>query len=169
MVDTYLIATSSRLIIYIVLQSAKQLRLRDIESNISLHNSHAYTPITNTPNREAGTLPFDLYHRQRLQFPISTHLSYWPASSPTMDDRNNKSEDDKGQFVIATVREVDSEVHDQLPYTVDRPRSKFARIYRSAFFQVLVVGALAFCGPAMADAISGLGGGGQATPYTVSK
>lgn len=86
-----------------------------------------------------------------------------------MDDRHNKSEDDKGQFAVSTVQEVDSEVHDQLPYAVNPPRSKFARIYRSAFFQVLVVGALAFCGPAMADAISGLGGGGQATPYTVSE
>lgn len=48
-------------------------------------------------------------------------------------------------------------------------KNKWARIYRSARFQICVVSALAFCGPAMADAISGLGGGGQATPYTVSE
>lgn len=46
--------------------------------------------------------------------------------------------------------------------------TKWGKMYRSALFQVCVVSALAFCGPAMADAISGLGGGGQATPYTVS-
>ncbi|TYJ55843.1 hypothetical protein B9479_003495 [Cryptococcus floricola] len=48
------------------------------------------------------------------------------------------------------------------------PESKWMAIYRSSFFQICVVSALAFCGPAMADAISGLGGGGQATPYTVN-
>lgn len=49
------------------------------------------------------------------------------------------------------------------------PQNKWAALYRSSFFQICVVSALAFCGPAMADAISGLGGGGQATPYTVSE
>jgi hypothetical protein len=48
-------------------------------------------------------------------------------------------------------------------------KSTFARIYRSTLFQICVVGALAFCGPAMADAISGLGGGGAATPWAVSE
>jgi hypothetical protein len=46
--------------------------------------------------------------------------------------------------------------------------SRFQRFYRSAFFQILVVSVLAFTGPAQADTISGLGGGGQATPWTVS-
>ncbi|OXG14844.1 membrane protein [Cryptococcus neoformans A2-102-5] len=49
-----------------------------------------------------------------------------------------------------------------------KPQSKWMAIYRSSLFQICVVSALAFCGPAMADAISGLGGGGQATPYTVN-
>nr|XP_018261868.1 uncharacterized protein I303_06313 [Kwoniella dejecticola CBS 10117]OBR84026.1 membrane protein [Kwoniella dejecticola CBS 10117] len=48
------------------------------------------------------------------------------------------------------------------------PKNKWDKIHRSSLFQICVVSALAFCGPAMADAISGLGGGGQATPYTVS-
>lgn len=45
---------------------------------------------------------------------------------------------------------------------------RFRQFYRSAFFQILVVSVLAFTGPAQADTISGLGGGGQATPWTVS-
>ena len=45
----------------------------------------------------------------------------------------------------------------------------YQKIYRSTLFQICVVGALAFCGPAMADAISGLGGGGAATPWAVSE
>jgi hypothetical protein len=48
-------------------------------------------------------------------------------------------------------------------------RSTLVKIYRSALFQIVVVSALAFCGPAMADAISGLGGGGAATPWAVSE
>lgn len=48
-------------------------------------------------------------------------------------------------------------------------QGRWAKLYRSALFQICVVSALAFCGPAMADSISGLGGGGQATPYTVSE
>ncbi|WVR07892.1 hypothetical protein IAU60_004935 [Kwoniella sp. DSM 27419] len=52
--------------------------------------------------------------------------------------------------------------------TPDPPKNRWDAIWRSALFQICVVSALAFCGPAMADAISGLGGGGQATPYTVS-
>lgn len=51
----------------------------------------------------------------------------------------------------------------------DQPASRLARIYRSARFQVLVVSALAFCGPAMSDAIQNLGGGGAATPWAVSE
>ncbi|OCF32133.1 membrane protein [Kwoniella heveanensis BCC8398] len=52
--------------------------------------------------------------------------------------------------------------------TPPAPTSKWMTIYRSSLFQICVVSALAFCGPAMADAISGLGGGGQATPWTVN-
>lgn len=83
-------------------------------------------------------------------------------------DQESVVGDDKDQIAVTAVHEVDIEERDQYPYINDEPRSRFAKIYRSAFFQVLIVGALAFCGPAMADAISGLGGGGQATPYTVS-
>ncbi|WVQ81636.1 hypothetical protein IAT38_003760 [Cryptococcus sp. DSM 104549] len=61
----------------------------------------------------------------------------------------------------------DADAFEVLP-TPDPPKNRWDRIYRSSLFQICVVSALAFCGPAMADAISGLGGGGQATPYTVS-
>lgn len=40
--------------------------------------------------------------------------------------------------------------------------------FRSTWFQIIIVGALAFCGPAMSDAISNLGGGGMAVPWAVN-
>ncbi|EIM85085.1 MFS general substrate transporter [Stereum hirsutum FP-91666 SS1] len=49
-----------------------------------------------------------------------------------------------------------------------RPLSKWEAFYRGTLFQMLVTGAVAFAGPAMADALSGLGGGGLATPYVAN-
>lgn len=40
------------------------------------------------------------------------------------------------------------------------------RAWRHSLTQMLLLSVQAFCGPAMADAISGLGGGGLATPQT---
>lgn len=71
------------------------------------------------------------------------------------------------QFV-SVVAETTGDDFDVMPVP-DPPKNKFDAIYRSALFQICVVSALAFCGPAMADAISGLGGGGQASPYFVSE
>lgn len=50
----------------------------------------------------------------------------------------------------------------------ERELSWWQSTFRSTWFQIIIVGALAFCGPAMADAISGLGGGGAATPWAVN-
>ncbi|WWD00433.1 hypothetical protein V866_007346 [Kwoniella sp. B9012] len=63
---------------------------------------------------------------------------------------------------------MDTTTEVQVVPTPAAPKSRWDSIYRSSLFQICVVSALAFCGPAMADAISGLGGGGQATPYTVN-
>lgn len=40
------------------------------------------------------------------------------------------------------------------------------RVWRHSLTQMLLLSVQAFCGPAMSDAISGLGGGGLATPET---
>lgn len=40
------------------------------------------------------------------------------------------------------------------------------RVWRHSLTQMLLLSVQAFCGPAMSDAISGLGGGGLATPQT---
>ncbi|KAI1252154.1 hypothetical protein MGN70_006727 [Eutypa lata] len=43
---------------------------------------------------------------------------------------------------------------------------KWKRIHQHSLTQMLLMSVQAFCGPAMADAIAGLGGGGLATPQT---
>ncbi|KPM37677.1 hypothetical protein AK830_g8888 [Neonectria ditissima] len=43
--------------------------------------------------------------------------------------------------------------------------SSATKFYRSVLFQMILFGALSFVGPAMADAISNLGGGGLSSPY----
>jgi hypothetical protein len=53
---------------------------------------------------------------------------------------------------------------DMAAYTNSVPRWK--RIYQNSFTQMMLLSVQAFCGPAMADAIAGLGGGGLATPQT---
>ncbi|EIM90905.1 MFS general substrate transporter [Stereum hirsutum FP-91666 SS1] len=52
--------------------------------------------------------------------------------------------------------------------TLTKPMGKWEAFYRGTLFQMLVTGAVAFAGPAMSDALSGLGGGGLATPYTAN-
>lgn len=53
---------------------------------------------------------------------------------------------------------------DMAAYTAKTPRWK--RIYQHSLTQMMLLSVQAFCGPAMADAIAGLGGGGLATPQT---
>ncbi|WVQ84846.1 hypothetical protein IAT38_007003 [Cryptococcus sp. DSM 104549] len=77
-------------------------------------------------------------------------------------------EDQKTAEHTARLPGFDTTTEVQVIDTPAPPSSKWEAIYRSSLFQICVVSALAFCGPAMADAISGLGGGGQATPYTVN-
>lgn len=40
------------------------------------------------------------------------------------------------------------------------------RVWRHSLTQMMLLSVQAFCGPAMSDAIAGLGGGGLATPET---
>jgi hypothetical protein len=49
-------------------------------------------------------------------------------------------------------------------YTKNTPPWK--RVYQHSLTQMMLLSIQAFCGPAMADAIAGLGGGGLATPQT---
>ncbi|EFW99067.1 duf895 domain protein membrane protein [Grosmannia clavigera kw1407] len=51
---------------------------------------------------------------------------------------------------------------------VEIPGNKWLRRYRSVAFQMIAMALLAFSGPSMSNAISGLGGGGLATPYTAN-
>jgi hypothetical protein len=53
---------------------------------------------------------------------------------------------------------------DMTAYENSVPRWK--RIYQNSLTQMMLLSVQAFCGPAMADAIAGLGGGGLATPQT---
>lgn len=71
-------------------------------------------------------------------------------------------------YVVTVEADRTADDLDVLPVP-DAPTTKLGSIYRSSLFQICVVSGLAFCGPAMADAISGLGGGGQASPYFVSE
>ncbi|RKF53634.1 UNC93-like protein 2 [Golovinomyces cichoracearum] len=50
-----------------------------------------------------------------------------------------------------------------LPYQPDA--SRFKHFYRGVFAQMILLGALSFVGPALADAITNLGGGGLSSPY----
>ncbi|KAI0160058.1 MFS general substrate transporter [Hypoxylon sp. FL1284] len=56
------------------------------------------------------------------------------------------------------------EMVDMETYRRDVPLWK--RIYQHSLTQMMLLSVQAFCGPAMADAIAGLGGGGLATPQT---
>ncbi|KAI0126135.1 major facilitator superfamily domain-containing protein [Xylariales sp. AK1849] len=57
-----------------------------------------------------------------------------------------------------------NELVDMDAYARDVPRWK--RVYQHSLTQMMLLSVQAFCGPAMADAIAGLGGGGLATPQT---
>ncbi|EFX05847.1 membrane protein [Grosmannia clavigera kw1407] len=83
------------------------------------------------------------------------------------DDSKDVSKVSANEAAMETVQRTESNTDTQaidvdLGYLAG---SKWARIYRSVLFQMVMMGALSFVGPAMADAISNLGGGGLSTPY----
>lgn len=53
---------------------------------------------------------------------------------------------------------------DMEEYKRDVPLWK--RVHQHSLTQMMLISVQAFCGPAMSDAIAGLGGGGLATPQT---
>ncbi|KAK8048061.1 hypothetical protein PG996_016125, partial [Apiospora saccharicola] len=60
--------------------------------------------------------------------------------------------------------DITIEAMDMAEYRRTVPRWK--RFYKHSLTQMLLLSVQAFCGPAMSDAIAGLGGGGLATPQT---
>lgn len=56
------------------------------------------------------------------------------------------------------------DVIDMAAYQQDVPF--WQRVYRHSLTQMMLLSVQAFCGPAMSDAIAGLGGGGLATAQT---
>lgn len=87
-----------------------------------------------------------------------------PNSSPTKDD------DVRGEKTPPRV-ETAAGFPDQQEGTFDMAEYQqtvplWRRVWRHSLTQMLLLSVQAFCGPAMADAISGLGGGGLATPET---
>ncbi|PKS05662.1 hypothetical protein jhhlp_008181 [Lomentospora prolificans] len=87
----------------------------------------------------------------------TNHPPYVPA--------NNDGEDTVGNVTIS------QDAHDTAATTVDmvafrKETPLWERVWRHSFTQMMLLSMQAFCGPAMSDAIQGLGGGGLATPQT---
>ena len=69
----------------------------------------------------------------------------------------------QGSLPMNPVNDLDERV-DMDAYRKAVPLWK--RVYQHSLTQMMLLSVQAFCGPAMADAIAGLGGGGLATPQT---
>ncbi|KAI0896316.1 MFS general substrate transporter [Annulohypoxylon nitens] len=69
----------------------------------------------------------------------------------------------QGSLPMNPVNDIDERV-DMDAYRKAVPLWK--RVYQHSLTQMMLLSVQAFCGPAMADAIAGLGGGGLATPQT---
>lgn len=80
-----------------------------------------------------------------------------------MSTESIKSKTDMGFGSETQKQQVTVTTMEQQAGNDDTNTSRLTQIFRSARFQILVVSALAFCGPAMSDAIQNLGGGGSAT------
>jgi MFS family permease len=82
-----------------------------------------------------------------------------------MPSRVAHLEKEQAQVDIAEIEQPVSLGHvDMDAYRRDTPL--WRRIHRHSLTQMFLIGIQAFCGPAMSDAIAGLGGGGLATPET---
>ncbi|OCF45331.1 hypothetical protein I317_00854 [Kwoniella heveanensis CBS 569] len=93
------------------------------------------------------------------------------SSQPAGTDPATKKHDDMDEPEnVVTIAEHDGqhEVADAVR-AIEIPSNKWLRRYRSVIFQMVMLGILSFSGPSMSDAISGLGGGGQATPHTANQ
>ncbi|KAJ9130960.1 Peroxidase [Pleurostoma richardsiae] len=86
-----------------------------------------------------------------------------------MSTTKRDGRDDETPSVEAVIFSNEVVVED--PYAVrivEIPEHKWQRRYRSVAFQMVLLSMLSFSGPSMSNAISGLGGGGLATPYTAN-
>ncbi|KAF5252140.1 hypothetical protein FOXYS1_14686, partial [Fusarium oxysporum] len=77
-------------------------------------------------------------------------------SSTMADNKTAVSPSDRARSPQPSVRAAD------MNNTRDVPRWKY--IWHHSLTQMILLSIQAFCGPAMSDAIAGLGGGGLATP-----
>lgn len=64
------------------------------------------------------------------------------------------------------VKTADPEVNSEQP--VQKPLSLFTRVYRSALFNVIIVGLISFTQPGIWNALNNTGAGGQQEPYLVN-
>ncbi|KAK4689638.1 hypothetical protein P7C73_g465, partial [Tremellales sp. Uapishka_1] len=85
-------------------------------------------------------------------------------TSPTLDKLDDSKEQPLESVVAVQNRDDEEDVVDESYLS----SSKWVRIFRGTYFQMAMLGGLSFSGPAMSDAIDGLGGGGLATPYTAN-
>ncbi|ORY68894.1 major facilitator superfamily domain-containing protein [Pseudomassariella vexata] len=69
----------------------------------------------------------------------------------------------RGSLPMNATNDADERVNMD-SYQRDNPL--WSRVYHHSLTQMMLLSVQAFCGPAMADAIAGLGGGGLATPQT---
>ncbi|KAI2608734.1 MFS general substrate transporter [Hypoxylon fragiforme] len=91
-------------------------------------------------------------------------MSNFDAAPPnTHAGGNDNALRGQGSLPMNPTTNADERV-DMGAYRKDVPRWK--QIYQHSLTQMLLLSVQAFCGPAMADAIAGLGGGGLATPQT---
>ncbi|KAK7955318.1 MFS general substrate transporter [Apiospora saccharicola] len=116
-----------------------------------------------------------------LAFCAVFHPSRFPERGKPQDDQlrhrapnthaggNDDALRGQGTIPVDPVRvnvnpDITIEAMDMAEYRRTVPRWK--RFYKHSLTQMLLLSVQAFCGPAMSDAIAGLGGGGLATPQT---
>ncbi|OCF39058.1 hypothetical protein I317_07128 [Kwoniella heveanensis CBS 569] len=90
-------------------------------------------------------------------------LAWAAAPASGQNDQKQQQESESGYSYTGEA----GEDHDALR-AIKVPTSTWVRRYRSVAFQMVIMALLAFSGPSMSNAISNLGGGGLATPYTAN-
>lgn len=81
---------------------------------------------------------------------------------------NTLSDRERLQQELAIASNAQDDIEVKVYDVPPPPTTKWDKIYRAAAFQIVIVAALAFCGPGMSEAITALGGGGQAAPWAVN-
>ncbi|RDW64680.1 hypothetical protein BP6252_10331 [Coleophoma cylindrospora] len=71
------------------------------------------------------------------------------------------------QPVVVSFQEIIGEDHDAVRI-IEIPENKWMRRFRSVAFQMVLFALLSISGPSVSNAITSLGGGGLATPYTAN-